>query len=229
MPSAGTSVLQGKEEVWLHRRLYDMLCGPDRQRRFLWAVEAEPAPSSLSAPACCPPRSRPMPCRSRFPNWGTNGCSGSLPPRRGPAVAARRFGSPSATARRGCNGLTARRRAADSPVLGAPRLRWWMTRINRGGQNILSETAVYEGLLRVDEPGRLAQAMESCRFRLPAGPPTRVCRAAPRTPGRSARHSRSEAPGGHNACPAPPLRRRRGRPPGTRRASSQPKLPHAAP
>jgi CRISPR-associated protein Cas6/Cse3/CasE subtype I-E len=45
-------------------------------------------------------------------------------------------------------------------VLGAPHMRWWTTRINRGGQDILRETAVFEGVLRVADPGRLAQAME---------------------------------------------------------------------
>lgn len=144
----------------LHGRLYDMLCGPDGLRRFLWAVEADPAPVVIV-------RSRALPAAL---------AAHAVPVEVPPLGSARLFKLVASPARACGGGKKVRlpvgdraarmrwldRQAASNgfTVLGAPRLRWWTTRINRGGQVILRETAMYEGMLSVGDPARLAQAME---------------------------------------------------------------------
>jgi CRISPR-associated protein Cas6/Cse3/CasE subtype I-E len=144
----------------LHERLYGMLCGPDGQRQFLWAVEADPTPIVVV-------RSRMLPAA----------LVAHAVPVEAPPLGSERLFKLVASPARACGGgkkvrlpigdRAARmqwldRQAANSgfTLLGPPHVRWWTTRIVRGRQIILRETAVYEGMMRVGDPVRLAGALE---------------------------------------------------------------------
>ena len=144
----------------LHKRLYEMLCGPNGQRRFLWAVEADPAPIVIVRS-----RALPLPLAAHavpveIPPLGNERLFRLVASPARACGGGKKVRLPTGDRRARMQWLDRQAASSGFVVLSEPRLRWWTTRINRGGQNILRETAVYEGLLRVDDPGCLAQAME---------------------------------------------------------------------